>query len=178
MALANRENQLLANGFYYRLNENGEAIICGAEVWPEVLIIPEALDGHTVVEIGDYAFDTDNAADSVCFCNGPVSMAQISANFMDIMVADMVRNRLKKVVLPESIRRIGSCSFYQNNGITEINIPRNVREIGALAFANVWGVKRFEIPVGANVYKEYPADEWWDDQAAFEGCEGAEIVFV
>ena len=77
MALVNRENQLLANGFYYRLNENGEAIICGAEVWPEVLIIPETLDGHTVVEIGDGAFDTDNAVDSVLLTDGPVSYTHL-----------------------------------------------------------------------------------------------------
>lgn len=77
MALVNRENQLLANGFYYRLNENGEAIICGAEVWPEVLIIPETLDGHTVVEIGDGAFDTDNAVDSVLLTDGPVPVFSV-----------------------------------------------------------------------------------------------------
>lgn len=178
MALVNRENQLLANGFYYRLNENGEAIICGAEVWPEVLIIPETLDGHTVVEIGDGAFDTDNAVDSVLLTDGPVPVDQIASKYMDVTIESIVCNRLKKVVLPETIRRIGACAFYLNHSISEINIPRSVKEIDTLAFANVCSVKRFEIPAGANVYKEYPDDEWWDDQAAFEDCEGVEIVFV
>lgn len=178
MAAVNREGQLLADGFYYRLNESGEAILCGAEVWQDVLIIPETLDGHTIVEIGDNAFDTDNAADGVRLGDGPIPAAQLSAKFMDIMIEEMVRNRLKKVVLPDTIRRIGACAFYQNNGICEINIPRSVRQIDTLAFANVWGVKRFEIPTDAKVYKEYPEDEWWDDQAAFEGCEDAEILFV
>lgn len=178
MAVVNREGQLLADGFYYRLNENGEAILCGAEIWPEVLIIPDTLDGHTVVEIGDNAFDTDNVADSVQLSDGPIPASQLSTKFMDVAIEEMVQNRLKKVVLPETIRRIGQCAFFQNNGICEINIPRSVREIDTLAFANVCRVPRFEIPADAKVYKEYPEDEWWDDQAAFEGCEEAEIVFV
>ena len=178
MAAANRENQHLSDGFYYQLNENGEAIVCGAEIWPEVLIIPETLDGHIVVEIGDGAFDAHNAAESVFLGEGPVPAAQYSAKLMDVMIEDMVSRRLKKVVLPETIRRIGQCAFFQNNGICDINIPHSVREIDTLAFANVCGVTRFDIPAGAKVYKEYPEDEWWDDQAAFEVCEGAEIVFV
>lgn len=178
MAVVSREGQILTDGFYYRLNGSGEAILCGAQVWPEVLVIPETLDGHTVVEIGDNAFDTDNAVDSVHLGDGPIPADQLSAKFMDIMIEEMVRNRLKKVVLPDTIRRIGACAFYQNNGICEINIPRSVRQIDTLAFANVCGVKRFEIPAAAKVYKECPEDEWWDDQAAFEGCEDAEILFV
>lgn len=178
MAIVNREGQLLADGFYYQLNELGEAILCGAEVWPEVLIIPDTLDGHTVVEIGDYAFDTDHAVDGVRLGDGPIPASQLSAKYMDILIEEIVRNRLKKVVLPEGIRKIGACAFYQNNGICGINIPRSVREIDTLAFANVCRVDRFEIPADAKVYKEYPEDEWWDDQAAFEGCEGAEILFV
>lgn len=142
------------------------------------MVIPETLDGHIVVEIGNGAFDAHDAAESVSFSDGPVPAAQYGAKFMDVMVEEMVSERLKKVVLPETIRRIGQCAFYQNNGIHDINIPRSVQEVDTLAFANVCGVTRFEIPAGAKVYKEYPEDEWWDDQAAFEGCEGVEIVFV
>ena len=74
----------------YRFNKNGEAILCGAEIWPEALIISDTRDGHTAVEIGDNAFDTDNAADSSRLGDGPIPAARPSATFMDIMIEEMV----------------------------------------------------------------------------------------
>lgn len=90
MAAVNREGQLLADGFYYRLNESGEAILCGAEIWPEALMISDTRGGHTVVEIGDNAFDTDNAADSARLGDGPIPAARPSAKLMDITIEEMV----------------------------------------------------------------------------------------
>ena len=178
MRKENRQDWRLSGGFYYRLNENGEAIICGAEDWPEILVIPEIIDGHTVVEIGDGAFSSDVKAQSLSFTDGPVSEEQLTAKSMDIMIEDMVCKRLKKVTLPETIRRIGCCAFYQNNEISEVNIPRSVEEIDSCAFSNVWGVTRFEIPATTKVYKDYPEDDLCEEQAAFEGCVNAEFVFI
>ena len=52
-------------GFYYQTNAKGEAVILGAKGWPEVLIIPEEIDGHPVTEIGNSAFDTDAVMERV-----------------------------------------------------------------------------------------------------------------
>lgn len=169
---------LQCNNFYYTVNEKGEAIIQGAEVWTEELIILEELDGHVVTEIGDGAFDTDVAAEKFCFTDGPVSLKQFAAKIADTMVLEMIRTKLKKVVLPQTIRRIGVAAFYQNNDLSEINIPQNVEVIDSLAFAGVFGVRCFEIPASANVYREYPNDPLWEDQAAFERCEDAEFVYI
>ena len=72
-------------GFYYQTNAKGEAVILGAKEWPEILIIPEEIDGHPVTEIGNSAFDTDAVMERVGLAwDKSVRTEQFSAKLADI----------------------------------------------------------------------------------------------
>ncbi len=171
------ENVKRDGNFYYTVLPDGTASIQGAEEWPEVLIIPQTVGGLTVTEIGNGAFDTDHAADRVRLTDGPVPLEQLAAKITDNEIELKVRERLKEVHLPETIRRIGSCAFYQNVNLAHINFPAGLEKIECLAFCNVY-CDRFIIPKATVIEKAFPEDEIWDDNAAFEGCEGAEFIFI
>lgn len=68
-----------------------------------------------VTEIGDGAFDTDEAVEKFCLTDGPVSKEQFAAKIVDTMMLESIQTKLKKVVLPETIRRIGVVAFYHND---------------------------------------------------------------
>ncbi|MBQ7354797.1 MAG: hypothetical protein IJW62_04675, partial [Clostridia bacterium] len=51
------ENNISSEGFIYDKYENSTIKITGIENTPAVLVIPEAIDGMQVVEIGDSAFE-------------------------------------------------------------------------------------------------------------------------
>ena len=50
------ENNVSSEGFVYDKYENSTVRITGIEQAPRILVIPEAIDGMTVVEIGERAF--------------------------------------------------------------------------------------------------------------------------
>ena len=64
------------------------------------------------------------------------------------------RSQLTRIVLPETLKVIGSSAFYGCTGITEIVIPAGVEEIGANAFNSCSSLERARI-LGAESIREY-----------------------
>ena len=171
------ENVKRDGNFYYTVLPDGTASIQGAEDWPEVLIIPETVGGLTVTEIGVGAFDADEVAQKLLLTDGPVPIEQLSAKITDIEIELKVKERLKEVHLPETIKRIKVGAFFENMYLAHINFPAGLEIIEEQAFCNV-ACDRFIIPKTTIIEKESPEDEIWDDNAAFEGCEGAAFIFI
>lgn len=158
-------------GFYYQTNAKGEAVILGAKEWPEILIIPEEIDGHPVTEIGNSAFDTDAVMERVGLAwDKSVRTEQFSAKLADIAIQQIARERIKEVRLPDTIQKIGACAFYYNNALEKINFPKALKLIDSCAFANT-KVTKVQLPKDCEVYHE-EGDEVWQEQGAFEGCGG------
>lgn len=68
-------------------------------------------------------------------------------------------NDLKKVVLPSSLKRIGTSAFYGCTKLEEINFPDGLQVIGNYAFFKCKSLKSVEIPstvesMGSNVFQE------------------------
>ena len=68
-------------------------------------------------------------------------------------------NELKKVVLPTSIKSIGTSAFYGCAKLVEIDLPSGLKSIGNYAFAKCKSLKSIEIPnsvenMGSNVFQE------------------------
>lgn len=58
-------------------------------------------------------------------------------------------NNIRKVSLPEGLKRVGNYAFYYCSNLEEITIPSTVEYIGNLAFSNT-GLKRLELkPISA-----------------------------
>jgi len=68
-------------------------------------------------------------------------------------------NDLKKVVLPSSLKRIGTSAFYGCTKLEEINFPDGLQVIGNYAFFKCKSLKTVELPssvesMGSNVFQE------------------------
>ena len=69
------------------------------------------------------------------------------------------RKQLKKVILPSTVKNIGSAAFYGCTGLTEINFPNGLSIIGNYAFYKCSSLKTVELPntvvsLGSNVFAE------------------------
>lgn len=157
--------------FYYQTNANGEAVILGAKIWTEILIIPAEINGHPVTEIGNGAFDTDAVMEQAGFAwDKGVVAEQLSSKLADMSIQQIARERIKEVRLPDTIQKIGTCAFYCNNALEKVNFPKGLKSIASCAFANT-KLTKVQIPKNCEVYHE-EGDEVWQEQGAFEGCGG------
>ena len=85
------------------------------------LVIPETLDGYTVVSIGKQAFD----------CGNP----------------NQPRNPvLTSIVFPDTVRTIGESAFSHNKLLRSVTLPRYLTEIADDAFSWCVGVAEFDLP--------------------------------
>ena len=82
-------------------------------------VIPKEIDGYTVVEIGDYAFNENYASDE----------GEIGEKFNGI------------VTIPNTVVSIGKCAFECCDGIEEIIIPDSVKYIADDAFLDCYKLK-------------------------------------
>lgn len=157
--------------FRYSLNDQGSAVIRGANEWPEVLVIPEQLDGHPVTEIGLGAFNTDDVMSEVgLYWNNSVPMYQLPAKYMDQIIHDIAMERIKEVQLPETLERIEACAFYCCMNLGKVNFPKNLKYIGGEAFENC-DLHKVQIPKECEIY-HYADNMVWQETGAFQGCGG------
>lgn len=69
---------------------------------------------------------------------------------------------VKSVVLPGSVKTIGSCAFYNCLELESVTLPNSVETIGSLAFGNCQSLKEIELPkrlrtIGAYAFSECSA---------------------
>ena len=55
-------------------------------------------------------------------------------------------SKLKSIIIPDSVKKIGDGAFSGCTGLTTINIPDSVTEIGAVAFSGCTGLTIINIP--------------------------------
>lgn len=110
------------NGDYkYYLNINNEAVISRYIGTSGEVIVPETLDGYVVTEIGETAF-----------------YAESKKEFFDNLIP---QNQITSVVLPETIKKIGSMAFSFNKSLVSINIPDAVTVLQTRTFEGCFSLK-------------------------------------
>ncbi len=88
-----------------------------------------------------------------------------------ILIADFAFSNCKKiteVIIPDSLRVIGSSSFSGCNGLTDIKISASVKIIGSSAFSSCDGFTSFTVPETVTSL----------GRAAFNNCENLESVEI
>ncbi|HHY72161.1 MAG TPA: leucine-rich repeat protein, partial [Bacillus bacterium] len=83
----------------------------------ENVIIPETINGVSVVKIGDNAFK-EKQIKSVVIPDSVTSIGEYAFS----------QNQLKNIVIPNSITNIGIYAFFQNK-LTEVNIPNGITTV-------------------------------------------------
>lgn len=64
------------------------------------------------------------------------------------------QSHAQEIILPESLKTIGSNAFYDCQGLESIHIPEGVTSIGAYAFAGCNHLRSINIPDGVTILKE------------------------
>ena len=65
------------------------------------------------------------------------------------------QNRIKKVIIPDTVEVIGDYAFSSCSYLEEANLPQNLTSIGKYAFAWCWNLRTVVIPNGVTSIKEY-----------------------
>lgn len=59
---------------------------------------------------------------------------------------DVDKTKVRKVVLPEGLKSIGTKTFFSCSNLEEINLPDSIEEIGEDAFSGNFNIKAFKLP--------------------------------
>lgn len=149
--------------FTYKLNDDGSAIITRYSGSAAALTIPSSLDGHTVKQIGSYAFEKNTTLTSVSIPETVTELEYLA--FEDC-------TNLTAVTIPSGLTSAGSsngafsgCSalttvqfgsgltsipnaLFEGTGLKTITLPESVTSIGSWAFANCAKLEQVSFPAG------------------------------
>ena len=129
-----------AGDFIYQLPDDGEgAVVISYTGTSAEMVIPEMLDDHPVVAIGDQAFNF-LAIETATLPNtirriGSMAFYQCAS--------------LRRVMLQDGVTSIGTCCFGGDPALAEVTIPETVETVEDFAFLACAGLK--EISFGASL---------------------------
>lgn len=145
-----------SNGFSYEIVSGSTSVrITGYTGINADVVIPDIIDGRTVVEISSGAFASHSGIRSV----------QISSNVLRIM-KDAFSNcsSLEKVVIPASVSSIGDSAFADCVSLKDVTISSASTSIGYYAFEGCTALQNITIPSTKIGY------------AAFRNCTALETI--
>jgi len=107
----NREFEFIVDGWRIHELSDTEVEICGGGYEDGLLVIPETVDNRTVVAIRDKAFEKYDSS------------------------YQLIESKpLTKVILPDTIKRIGQSAFRNQKDLVTINMPSSLEIIDKNAF--------------------------------------------
>lgn len=109
--------------FFYKIKEDDT--ICVYRVYSDIGIvrIPEMIDGRQVTQIDEYCFAPKSPYE--------IDESQIPEDY-HVLAGEFVQ----KIVLPDSIKKIGKNAFYNCRNLVEIECCGQIEEIGGDIFMN------------------------------------------
>ncbi len=183
-----------SGGLFYEVRGSGVAIIdCVSS--QEQCVIPSAIDGKPVNEIGDWAFygcrdlRSIEISESVkligehSFCNcdslETISVENANNNFSAVSGVLFNKNKTELLkypesksgqnfIVPESVRKIGDRAFSGNKNLLSVELPSSATEIGVSAFRGCEMLKSINLPDGLSEIK----------LGMFWGCNSIESVTI
>lgn len=100
-----------------------------------VVSVPSLLEGRRVTELGDYCF-SDSVKGERTGEQLPEGTRELSGRY------------LRRVILPDSVRRLGDFCFYNCSCLEELALGAAVEEIGSDAFMNCMKLRVFRLRCG------------------------------
>ena len=102
--------------YTYTVDGEGNATIAGYRGNVAALTVPDEIDGHTVVAIGNGAFEGNKSVKSMVL---PDTVTSIKSSAF-------AGSGLSSMVLPPNVTELGDLILDGNTGVEEISIPRTV----------------------------------------------------
>jgi len=140
--------------------ENDACIIKSYHGTDEVVIIPDRIEGKTVVGIGQYAFMGNKQIKEIHMPDSIRAIGECAFyQCMNLEYITLPKNlitldnnvffycwKVEKLDLPQGLKTIGASAFSQMESLKEIKIPDSVIEIGPNAFRFCKALQSIEIP--------------------------------
>lgn len=124
-----------------------------------VVVIPDYINGQPVTGIGELAF---SRSEEICFLSIPQSVKKIGNNaFAECKKLSTITGiesveelgygafrdtAILKAELPEGLKQIGYCTFYNCSQLVSVSIPVGVTYIDEYAFSGCWNLTKLWIP--------------------------------
>lgn len=145
--------------FYWEhTKDGGVRLLRGFGQMAEVSL-PGEIEGHPVTEIGAYCFagsaHLPEIYNSTIYSDSSGEEASSEAFSMEQNISGELRElagkSLERLVLPDSVKKIGNFAFYQCSALTEISLGNGVREVGGDAFMNCHRLHDMTVRGGSKV---------------------------
>ncbi len=154
----------------------GGIVIKGVKTVETEIVIPAALNGKSVIAIGEMAFNGAKTLTTVKIADGVQRIGAYAFNnceqLVEVSLPESVTEigayafagckALEGVVLPSRLTMLSDALFRNCERLAAVNIPGGVRSIGASAFENCAALSTIVLPEGVSVVKDL----------AFAGCVG------
>lgn len=118
----------LKKSWSFNKKKDGTLIITGYKGSSTVIEVPQKIGDDRVTEIGDWAFSPYASR-----------IKEPTRQF---------RRTIRKIILPEGLKKIGESAFCELKALESINIPKSVRSIGEYAFRDCYMLKSITVPEG------------------------------
>ncbi len=125
--------------YKYELDDDGNATITGFSGAVSSLAIPQTIDGHTVVAIGNSVFQNNLSLRYVVI---PETVTAIK-NWTFAGCSN-----LKNVTFQNGLLSIGEHAFDKCVSLTDVSLPKSLTTLGSNAFAECTGLVHVYIPKG------------------------------
>ena len=154
--------------YTYTLDDANRATITGYSGNATALYIPDEIDGHEVVAIGDRAFQNRTDLRTVMI---PDSVTRINIGAFSGCI------NLANITLSKKIEKIGENAFYNCDSLQSIEIPKSLKDVYATydsidtpngVFNECDNLKTIAFEEGSTVIAD----------ALFRGCDGLEEVKI
>jgi uncharacterized repeat protein (TIGR01451 family) len=142
--------------FTYKISEGNDKFvtITGlSQLWQDLnaadklkIVVPNKIQGHSVTQIGDKAFENQNETISITLPNSITKIGNRSFGGC---------SGLKNITIPEQVTFIGSYAFSNCTSLTNITIPNSVLSIGEGTFEYCSGLTDIIIPESVASIEDY-----------------------
>ena len=150
------------NLYDYTLDDDGNATITKYNGNSYSVYIPNEIDGHKVVKIGDNAFKNKRLS----YVDIPDTVTEIEGYaFKDCSI-------LKSVNIPDTVTKIGAGAFEDCRALVNVKLPKSLDYLDYCAFRNT-AIESVEIPKSL---VEARSHDWGIYQGPFAYCEKLKTV--
>lgn len=153
--------------FWWKETEKGEACIQGGYGASSFVVVPGSIEGCPVTAIGDYCF-SDSAKKE---------RQEVDHSFLRELSGDYIQ----KVVLPDSVKKLGDLAFYNCSSLKELQIGASLTELGSDAFMNCLQLDTIRVRCRVSEktgLKQLLAQRTSDTEVIFETEAGVEGILL
>lgn len=143
---------------------------------PQVTV-PARIAGHPVVEVAPYCF-----SQSKRLFEGEIREERLPEDGSgSALLQELCGNFVEEVYLPDEIRKIGSCAFYNCRNLKILEIGTKTEDIGSDVFMNTGSFRRILLrcsAMGKSGIKQILSQITADIEVVFSGKRGVEALLL